>query len=140
MVTVLQKVLHCKKRLEIFPSPPQPGCHQPNSPRPGIIKGTGKSLTFFSVYGWYLVMKGVPKVSYFAFFAVYFLMFCNCSLKAHCCTEDLSVLPKEDIKEQPTSRNLSATATRVLKCTCPVVASRKYFSAIGALYCCQCSE
>jgi hypothetical protein len=37
---------------------------------------------------------------------------------------------KEDIKEQPTSRNLSATATRVLQCTCPVAASRKYFSAI----------
>jgi hypothetical protein len=30
---------------------------------------------------------------------------------------------KEDIKEQPTSRNLSATATRVLQCTCPVAAS-----------------
>jgi hypothetical protein len=37
---------------------------------------------------------------------------------------------KEDIKEQPTSRNLSATATRVLQCTCPVAASWKYFSAI----------
>jgi hypothetical protein len=37
---------------------------------------------------------------------------------------------KEDIKEQPTSRNLSATATRVLQCTCPVAASQKYFSAI----------
>jgi hypothetical protein len=37
---------------------------------------------------------------------------------------------KEDIKEQPTSRNLSATATRVLQCTCPVAASRKYFSDI----------
>jgi hypothetical protein len=48
--------------------------------------------------------------------------------------------PKEDIREQPTSRNLSATATRVLQCTCPVAAPRKYFSAIGALYCCQCSE
>jgi hypothetical protein len=32
--------------------------------------------------------------------------------------------------DQPTSRNLSATATRVLQCTCPVAASRKYFSAI----------
>jgi hypothetical protein len=41
-----------------------------------------------------------------------------------------NVLHKEDIKEQPTSRNLSATATRVLQCTCPVAASRKYFSAI----------
>jgi hypothetical protein len=37
---------------------------------------------------------------------------------------------KEDIKEQPTSRNLSATATRVLQCTFPVAASQKYFSAI----------
>jgi hypothetical protein len=36
---------------------------------------------------------------------------------------------KEDIEEQPTSRNLSATATRVLQCTCPVAASRKDFSA-----------
>jgi hypothetical protein len=36
---------------------------------------------------------------------------------------------KEVIKEQPTSRNLSATATRVLQCTCPVAASRKDFSA-----------
>ncbi len=37
---------------------------------------------------------------------------------------------KEVIKEQPTSRNLSATATRVLQCTCQVAASRKDFSAI----------
>jgi hypothetical protein len=37
---------------------------------------------------------------------------------------------KEDIKEQPTSRNLSANGTRVLQCTCPVAASWKYFSAI----------
>ncbi len=36
---------------------------------------------------------------------------------------------KEDIKEQPTPRNLSATATRVLR-ICTVAASRKYFSAI----------
>jgi hypothetical protein len=28
--------------------------------------------------------------------------------------------PKEDIKEQLTSRNLSATAIRVLQCTCPM--------------------
>ncbi len=72
--------------------------------------------------------------------------------------------PKEDIKEQPNPRNLSATATRVLQCTCTVAASRKYFSAIhtsphlipnphtllclqynftftmSALYCCKCSE
>jgi hypothetical protein len=41
---------------------------------------------------------------------------------------------KEDIKEQPTSRNLSATAARVLQCTWPVAASWKYFSATGALY------
>ncbi len=40
------------------------------------------------------------------------------------------VSPKEDIKEQPTSRNLSATATRVLQCTWPFAASRKDFSAI----------
>jgi hypothetical protein len=31
---------------------------------------------------------------------------------------------KEVIKEQPTSRNLSATATRVLQSTCPVAASQ----------------
>ncbi len=37
---------------------------------------------------------------------------------------------KEVNKEQPSYRNLSATATRVLQCTCPVAASRKYFSAI----------
>ncbi len=39
---------------------------------------------------------------------------------------------KEDIKEQPSSRNLSATATRVLQCTRtgPVADSQKYFSAI----------
>ena len=37
---------------------------------------------------------------------------------------------KEDIKEPPTPRNLSATARRVLQCTWPVAASRKYFSAI----------
>jgi hypothetical protein len=37
---------------------------------------------------------------------------------------------KEVIKEQPSYRNLSATATRVLQCTCPVAVSRKYFSAI----------
>ncbi len=41
------------------------------------------------------------------------------------------VFSKEDIKEQPTSRNLSATATRVLQCTFPVAASRKDFSAIN---------
>ncbi len=38
--------------------------------------------------------------------------------------------PKEVNKEQPSSINLSATATRVLQCTCPVAASWKYFSAI----------
>ena len=37
---------------------------------------------------------------------------------------------KEVNKEQPSYRNLSATATRVLQCTCPVAASWKYFSAI----------
>ncbi len=41
---------------------------------------------------------------------------------------------KEVIKEQPTSRNLSATAARVPQCTrtrtCPVAASRIYSSAI----------
>jgi hypothetical protein len=37
---------------------------------------------------------------------------------------------KEVNKEQPSYRNLSATARRVLQCTCPVAASRKYFSAI----------
>jgi hypothetical protein len=49
----------------------------------------------------------------------------------------VSVRTKEDIREQPTSRNLSANATKVLQCTCPVAAPRKYFSAISALYCCQ---
>jgi hypothetical protein len=39
-------------------------------------------------------------------------------------------LLKEVNKEQPSYRNLSATATRVLQCTCPVAASWKYFSAI----------
>jgi hypothetical protein len=37
---------------------------------------------------------------------------------------------KEVIKEQPSYRNLSATATRVLQCTCPVAVTWKYFSAI----------
>jgi hypothetical protein len=37
---------------------------------------------------------------------------------------------KEVNKEQPSYRNLSATATRVLQCTCPVAASRKDCSAI----------
>ncbi len=37
---------------------------------------------------------------------------------------------KEVNKGQPSYRNLSATATRVLQCTCPVAASWKYFSAI----------
>ncbi len=41
-----------------------------------------------------------------------------------------TVNTKEDIKEQPTSRNLSATATRVLQCTWPFAASLKDFSAI----------
>jgi hypothetical protein len=40
------------------------------------------------------------------------------------------IYDKEVIKEQPSYRNLSATATRVLQCTCPVAVSRKYFSAI----------
>jgi hypothetical protein len=52
--------IHCKKRLAI--SPPQPGCHSPNSPWRGINliipareslvsdipAGDGKSLTFFN--------------------------------------------------------------------------------------------
>jgi hypothetical protein len=46
------------------------------------------------------------------------------------CTPVCSYPIKEDIKEQPTSRNLSDTATRVLQCTCPVAAPQKYFSAI----------
>jgi hypothetical protein len=49
------------------------------------------------------------------------------------------ILPstKEVIKEQPSSRNLSATAARVLQCTitCPVAASRKDPSATVKLYC-----
>jgi hypothetical protein len=40
------------------------------------------------------------------------------------------VVTKEVNKEQPSYRNLSATATRVPQCTCPVAASRKDFSAI----------
>jgi hypothetical protein len=39
-------------------------------------------------------------------------------------------MAKEVNKEQPSFRNLSATATRVRQCTCPVAASRKDFSAI----------
>jgi hypothetical protein len=39
-------------------------------------------------------------------------------------------VPKEVNKEQPSYINLSANATRVLQCTCPVAASWKYFSAI----------
>jgi hypothetical protein len=42
----------------------------------------------------------------------------------------LKLESKEVNKEQPSYRNLSATATRVLQCTCPVAASWKYFSAI----------
>ncbi len=41
-----------------------------------------------------------------------------------------TVTTKEVNKEQPSYRNLSGTATRVLQCTCSVAASRKYFSAI----------
>ncbi len=40
-------------------------------------------------------------------------------------------LGKEVNKEQPSYRNLAATATRVLQYTCPVAASRKYLSAIN---------
>ncbi len=47
----------------------------------------------------------------------------------------LMVATKEVIKEQPSSRNLSATATRVLQCTCLVAASRKDRLAIVKLYC-----
>jgi hypothetical protein len=46
-----------------------------------------------------------------------------------CAGRSLKLTTKEDIKEQPTPRNLSATAARVLQCTCPVAASRKEFSA-----------
>ncbi len=49
------------------------------------------------------------------------------SIFSVCC---YSIVYKEVNKEQPSYRNLSATATRVLQCTCPVAASRKYFSAI----------
>jgi hypothetical protein len=42
----------------------------------------------------------------------------------------LQSVTKEVNKEQPSYINLSATATRVLQCTCPVAASWKYFSAI----------
>ncbi len=48
---------------------------------------------------------------------------------------DWYVVVKEVIKEQPSSRNLSATTARVLQCTCPVAASRKDRSAIVKLYC-----
>jgi hypothetical protein len=41
---------------------------------------------------------------------------------------------KEVNKEHPYYRNLSATATRVPQCTCPVAASRKDCTAIGILY------
>ena len=43
----------------------------------------------------------------------------------------VSVSAKEVNKEQPSYINLSATATRVLQCTCPVAASGKDCSAIG---------
>jgi hypothetical protein len=42
----------------------------------------------------------------------------------------LVFVAKEVIKEQPSYRNLSATATRVLQWTCPFAASHKYFLAI----------
>ncbi len=45
-------------------------------------------------------------------------------------TSAFLVCTKEVIKEQPTPKNLSATATRVLQCTCIVAASRKDCSAI----------
>ncbi len=44
---------------------------------------------------------------------------------------EVPVRTKEVNKEQSSYRNLSATATRVLQCTCPVAASRKDCSAIG---------
>jgi hypothetical protein len=73
--TVLQKVLHCKKKLEIFPVPSRDVTKTKKLSLAGNkIKGTGTSLSFFSVYGWYLAMKVVPAVSYFDFFAVCFLM------------------------------------------------------------------
>jgi hypothetical protein len=40
---------------------------------------------------------------------------------------EIGVGSKEGKKEQPSYRNLSATAQRVLLCTCPVAASRKDF-------------
>jgi hypothetical protein len=46
------------------------------------------------------------------------------------CVPPAFVAGNEVNKEQPSYRNLSATATRVLQCTCPVAASWKYFSAI----------
>jgi hypothetical protein len=45
-----------------------------------------------------------------------------------------SDVTKEVNKEHPSYRNLSATATRVPQCTCPVAASRKDCTAIGILY------
>ena len=41
------------------------------------------------------------------------------------------VLTKEVNKEQPSYRNLSATATRVPQCTCPVAASWKDCPLLG---------
>ncbi len=46
------------------------------------------------------------------------------------CAQLKSTVLKEDIREQPTSRNLSDTATRVLQCTWPFATSRKDCSAI----------
>ena len=48
-----------------------------------------------------------------------------------CCTRTNCAMCKEVNKEQPSYRNLSATATRVLQCTWPIAASGKDCSATG---------
>ncbi len=50
------------------------------------------------------------------------------------------IQPKEDIKEQLTPRNLSATAARVLQCICIVAASRKDCSAIANMIWYMCTK
>ncbi len=73
----------------------------------------------YTVLTIYLCFFQIAKV--FAFIHLKNLFYCCVRL----------VPTKEVNKEQPSYRNLSATATRVLQCTFPVPASRKYFSAIN---------
>jgi hypothetical protein len=77
-----------------------------------------------SVLGFYLATRGLlprPCASRTRLFRL---------INARNTLGEINDKDKEVIKEQPTSRNLSATATRVPQCTCPVAASRIYSSAI----------